>query len=58
MAKYTIDVLLGFEDEPITDKFKGQTNFTVNKIGGIPVSKTFFSFKTNCFKISNRLFIN
>lgn len=38
MAKNTSSVLLGFEDEPITDKYKDQLNFTINKIGGIPVS--------------------
>lgn len=41
MAKHHSKVLLGFEDELITDKHKGLLNFTVNKIGGKPVSKKF-----------------
>ncbi|CAH0559470.1 unnamed protein product [Brassicogethes aeneus] len=36
MACYSSKVLLGFEDELVTDKNKGQLNFTVNKIGGKP----------------------
>ncbi|KAJ8920420.1 hypothetical protein NQ315_005286 [Exocentrus adspersus] len=36
MAQNNLSVLLGFEDEIITEKYKGQLNFTVNKIGGNP----------------------
>lgn len=38
MAKNTSLVLLGFEDEVISEKQKGLTDFTTNKIGGKPVS--------------------
>lgn len=31
-------VLLGFEDELITEKYKNEVKFTTNKIGGNPVS--------------------
>lgn len=31
-------VLLGYDDEQITEKHKGQINFTTNKVGGKPVS--------------------
>lgn len=34
-------ILLGYEDEAITDKHRGQINFTANKIGGKPVSALF-----------------
>lgn len=36
MAYNQKPVLLGFEDEYITDKHKGSVNFTTNKIGGKP----------------------
>ncbi|KYB29229.1 programmed cell death protein 2-like [Tribolium castaneum] len=36
MAQNNIKVLLGFEDELITEKYKNQVNFTTNKIGGKP----------------------
>ncbi|KAG5885188.1 hypothetical protein JTB14_036495 [Gonioctena quinquepunctata] len=36
MAKNSTGILLGFEDEAITEKFKEQLNFTLNKIGGKP----------------------
>ncbi|KAJ8933396.1 hypothetical protein NQ314_014036 [Rhamnusium bicolor] len=36
MARNSTGVLLGFEDEIITEKYKEHLNFTVNKIGGIP----------------------
>lgn len=36
MARIANRVLLGFEDEPITEKYKDQINFTTNKIGGKP----------------------
>lgn len=36
MAYNIKSVLLGFEDEYITDKNKGSVNFTTNKIGGKP----------------------
>jgi hypothetical protein len=38
MAQNNTKVLLGFEDELITEKHKNQINFTTNKIGGKPVS--------------------
>lgn len=38
MARPTFKVLLGFDDEVITEKYKGKLNFTINKIGGMPVS--------------------
>lgn len=41
MAHKDFSVLLGYEDEMITDKHKGQTNFTTNKIGGKPVSSLY-----------------
>ncbi|KAH1005313.1 hypothetical protein HUJ04_006320 [Dendroctonus ponderosae] len=36
MAKNNNLVLLGYEDELITDKYRNQVNFTTNKIGGDP----------------------
>lgn len=33
-------ILLGYDDEMITDKHKEQINFTTSKIGGKPVSST------------------
>ncbi|KAJ3627162.1 hypothetical protein MTP99_014561 [Tenebrio molitor] len=36
MAQNNTKVLLGFEDELITEKHKNQINFTTNKIGGKP----------------------
>lgn len=36
MARLGNRVLLGFEDEPITEKYKEHVNFTTNKIGGKP----------------------
>lgn len=39
---------LGFEDEQITDKYKAVVNFTINKVGGEPVSLSYvrlFSYK-------------
>lgn len=39
MANFQPKVLLGFLDELITEKHKFQLNYTVNKIGGEPVSK-------------------
>ncbi|RZC33517.1 programmed cell death protein 2-like, partial [Asbolus verrucosus] len=36
MAQNNAKVLLGFEDELITEKYKNQINFTTNKIGGKP----------------------
>lgn len=38
MEKQESGVSVGFVDELITDKYNGQLNFTVNKLGGIPVS--------------------
>lgn len=32
-------VLLGFLDENITEKHREQLDYTVNKIGGVPVSR-------------------
>ena len=45
MARKVPKVLLGFEDECITEKHKSLVNFTTNKIGGKPVSMTYFSLK-------------
>ncbi|XP_055384872.1 programmed cell death protein 2-like [Condylostylus longicornis] len=36
MAKNNGTVYLGFEDEEITEKYKSQLNYTVNKVGGVP----------------------
>lgn len=36
MAKNICKVLLGYEDEPISDKDKPSLNHTINKIGGLP----------------------
>jgi hypothetical protein len=33
-------VLLGFEDERVTDKNRPLVDYTTNKIGGTPVSRT------------------
>lgn len=38
MARKGAKVLLGFEDELITDKYRTCTDFTTNKLGGKPVS--------------------
>lgn len=38
MARKGAKVLLGFEDELITDKYRSCTDFMTNKIGGKPVS--------------------
>jgi pre-rRNA-processing protein TSR4 len=38
MARKGSKVLLGFEDEYITEKHKSLVNFTTNKVGGRPVS--------------------
>jgi hypothetical protein len=38
MAKNVNRVLLGYEDESVTDKYKSLVNFTTNKVGGKPVS--------------------
>lgn len=38
MARKNPIILLGYDDELITDKHRGQINFTTNKIGGKPVS--------------------
>ena len=46
-------VHLGFEDEQITDKYKGVVNFTVNKIGGKPVSIFYVHFSNNGLRSSN-----
>lgn len=37
MAKNNIQVLLGFEDEIVSDKNKHLVNFKTNKFGGKPV---------------------
>lgn len=41
MATPLRNILLGFVDEEITDKYEEQLNFSINKIGGLPVS-TFY----------------
>jgi len=46
MARKGPKVLLGFEDECITEKHKSLVSFTTNKIGGKPVSITYFGLKT------------
>jgi hypothetical protein len=42
MASKGSKVLLGFEDESITEKHKMHVSFTTNKIGGKPVSNSFY----------------
>lgn len=39
MAQNTSLVLLGYDDEQITEKQKSFVDFTTNKIGGKPVCK-------------------
>jgi hypothetical protein len=47
MAKNKSVVLLGYEDEVVTDKHKQFIDFTTNKIGGDAVRKIdFFSFNS------------
>lgn len=42
MAKHvSANVLLGFEDEIISEKHRDNLNFSVNKIGGLPVSRKY-----------------
>lgn len=48
MAKNTSLVLLGYDDEPISDKQTEFVDFTTNKIGGKPVSSTHCSFLNMC----------
>lgn len=31
-------ILLGYEDEPLSEKYKGIVDFKTNKVGGKPVS--------------------
>lgn len=38
MAEYKKNVVLGFEQDLITDRYSDCVNFTTDKIGGIPVS--------------------
>lgn len=38
MARNQCLVLLGFEDDPITEKHRSFVDFTTNKVGGRPVS--------------------
>lgn len=45
MAKNTSLVLLGYDDEQITDKQISFVDFTTNKIGGKPVSIALFCVK-------------
>lgn len=40
MAKNKSVVYLGFEDELITDKNKSLVDYTVAKVGGLPVINT------------------
>lgn len=40
MAKNTSTVYLGFEDECVSDKNKHLIDFTTNKVGGQPVSRS------------------
>lgn len=49
MDNNKLAMLLGFEDEPITEKYKAQVNFTINKIGGMPVSIKCFLKKYELF---------
>jgi hypothetical protein len=44
MAGKGSKVLLGFEDESITEKHKMHVNFTTNKTGGKPVSNIYHSY--------------
>lgn len=41
MARIGNRVLLGYEDELISDKYKDQVDYVVNKIGGKPVSSVY-----------------
>lgn len=44
MARKGLKVLLGFEDEFITEKNKMNVSFTTNKIGGKPVSNICYRY--------------
>jgi hypothetical protein len=44
MAGKGSKVLLGFEDESITEKHKMHVNFTTNKIGGKPVGNIYHCY--------------
>lgn len=39
MARNQCVVLLGYEDDPVTEKHRTSVDFTTNKVGGRPVSK-------------------
>lgn len=66
MARNRCVVLLGFEDEPVTDKHRSIIDFTTNKIGGKPVSAIKFKTRTlhqtksiipnRCFYLNNKNF--
>lgn len=45
MAKYQGKVYLGYEEDTISERSKSQLNYTINKIGGLPVR---FINKTIC----------
>jgi hypothetical protein len=48
MARKGPKVLLGFEDESITEKHKLHVSFTTNKIGGKPVRNVYYSYFCEC----------
>lgn len=54
MAKNSSLVLLGYEDESVNEKQKNFLDFSTNKIGGKPVSRTMN--KKFSFKIYNKFF--
>lgn len=56
MAKNTSLVLLGYDDEPISDKQTEFVDFTTNKIGGKPVSSTQCSFLNMCTNTVSKRF--
>lgn len=49
MAKKAGKIYLGYEEETITEKNITIVNYTVNKIGGLPVSGTNFIFFEHVF---------
>ena len=43
MAEKNCNVILGFVDEQVTSKTQHLVDYTINKIGGLPVSKNQYS---------------
>lgn len=52
MAKHQGKVYLAYEEEAVSEKNQTLLHYTVNKIGGFPVSMM-FSFNTFSFKDKN-----